>query len=384
MIGQTKKSLKLLNKNKNYFEDPNYFSSNYNMSSTFYNKNIIKYLSPNKNMIMSKSSSDFFSGDKPLFYNNNFLKLLQEKKLNLSKQLSSLLDNSNNENEQVEKTNKDNNLKKKKYYSLKDINVNSQNKENTLFNKIYKQSSDIKDSTLKNISRNKIKNNTNNITLLSKSNSFNIYNNNERRNKTNVKYLPLIKSFPSSQQILSPQGMTFYPKNINISTILKRTDTINIQKNNKDANNRINVKKSFLNESYNEKVKGNEKKKSIIKLDKNAQEIVIADLYDKLKDGKDLNKKSLKNIYKYIYNKKIKKKKKKDTINLIKDVQLLSDGFDINKVSKSIENIPNKEIKQIRNFKKINLELNRLDKKYAKDICEFKAKNQRNDGQEDY
>ena len=126
------------------------------------------------------------------------------------------------------------------------------------------------------------------------------------------------------------------------------------------------------------------KKKSFIKLEKNVHEIVISDLYDKLKGGKNLNRNSLKHISKYILHKKLKNSNKKDTINLIKDVQLLSDGFDINKVSKSIENFPNKEIKQIRNFKKINSELNKLDKKYVKDICEFKAKNQRNDGQEDY
>ena len=71
-------------------------------------------------------------------------------------------------------------------------------------------------------------------------------------------------------------------------------------------------------------------------------------------------------------------------MNLIKDVQLLSDGFDINKVTKSIENIPSKEIKQIKNFKKINNELKRLDKRYVKEICEFKARNQRNEGEEDY
>ncbi len=37
---------------------------------------------------------------------------------------------------------------------------------------------------------------------------------------------------------------------------------------------------------------------------------------------------------------------------------------------------------QIRNFKKINGELNKLDKKYVREICEFKARNQRNDVEE--
>ena len=120
-------------------------------------------------------------------------------------------------------------------------------------------------------------------------------------------------------------------------------------------------------------------------MDENIKKVVVSDLYDKLKDGKDINKNTLKHIYKYIYHKKLKKKNKKDTINLIKDVQLLSDGFDINKVTKSIEDIPSKEIKQIKqikNFKNINNELNILDKRYVKEICEFKARNQRNEGQE--
>ena len=61
----------------------------------------------------------------------------------------------------------------------------------------------------------------------------------------------------------------------------------------------INVQKSFLNKSYNEKVKENEEKKSFIKLEKNIHEIVISDLYDKLIYGKNLNKNSLKHISKY-------------------------------------------------------------------------------------
>ena len=78
-----------------------------------------------------------------------------------------------------------------------------------------------------------------------------------------------------------------------------------------------------------------------------------------------------------------KYKKKKNTVNIIKDIQILSDGFDINKVCKNIENIPNNEIKQIKNFKKINVELNKLDKEYVRQICQFKALNERNDAEEE-
>ena len=383
MIGKTKRSLKLLNKNKNYFEDPNYFSNNYNMSSTFYKNNSINYLTPNKKNIMSKSSSDFFIGDKHHFNNfnnfNNTLKILQEKKFNLSKKLSSLLNRSENKEETIENQNKNINLKK--YYSLLDIN-NNKNKISSLLNNIYKDSSS-KDNSLKYKTRNK--NKLKNIKIINKNNSLDIRN--EKNNINNLKILPSIKQTPHGQTIVSPQGMTFYPKNSDISNIFKKNvyKSVNIRTNKNDNDSsRLSVNKSLLNESYNENKIQNERKKNFIKLEKNVSKLVLSELYDKLKDGRNLNKNNLKNIYNYIHHKKLKNKKKKDTMNLIKDVQLLSDGFDINKVSKSIENIPNKEIKQIRNFKKINLELNKLDKKYVKDICEFKAKNQRNDGEEDY
>ena len=97
-----------------------------------------------------------------------------------------------------------------------------------------------------------------------------------------------------------------------------------------------------------------------------------------------MDKNQLKKIQKFIYqkHKQLKNKKDKDTVHFIKEVQLLSDGFDINKVCRSIETFPTKGIKQIKNFKKVNGELNRLDRRYVKDICEFKARNQRNDAEE--
>lgn len=91
MIGETKKSLKLLNKNKNYFEDPKFNK----MSSTFYKHYPNKYLTPNKNKIMNKSSSEFFLGKN----SNISLKFLQEKRNNLYRQFSNLLNKTDDKNE---------------------------------------------------------------------------------------------------------------------------------------------------------------------------------------------------------------------------------------------------------------------------------------------
>ena len=184
---------------------------------------------------------------------------------------------------------------------------------------------------------------------------------------------------------MSPDADTFYQKKSNFSSIFsKKNDNSGngTSKNNNDSS-RLSQRKLLFNESNNENKKENEQKsrnKSFEPLNK--KKLTTHDLYDIVKEGKKLNEKDIKNISKFIFQKHKQLKNKKDTVNFIKEVQILSDGFDINKVCKSIETIPNKEIMQIRNFKKINGELNKLDKKYVREICEFKARNQRNDVEE--
>ena len=383
MIKQTKRTIKLLNKNKNYFEDKKYFSCNINnnMSTTFYKNSISKskFLTPNKNCLkMSKSSSNFHFRDQSQFKFNNTLKLLQQRRLNLSKQLSSIIDNKN----KIQKIKIENFPKKN--YSLED---------NTNINPLIKNSNEpnSKDSIiLTNSGRNNNKNILTHLKEFHKSNSLNM-NNETFHNKfnQNSSNLPAIKKFPF-QQTNSGEGRGV-PSSKNFSNFLpqkekENSSNLTSSKNNNDSN-RSSLKKSLVNDLVSTNKKENIKRQSRNSklMDENIKKVVVSDLYDKLKDGKDINKNTLKHIYKYIYHKKLKKKNKKDTINLIKDVQLLSDGFDINKVTKSIEDIPSKEIKQIKqikNFKNINNELNILDKRYVKEICEFKARNQRNEGQE--
>ena len=371
MIKQTKKSLKYLNKNRNYFEDPYYFSNNYNLSSTFYKNNTSKFLTPSKRNVMSKSTCNFFIGDKHHFkyYTKyNTIELLQEKKKNLSKQLSALLDDENNKEQQKEK-------KLKKFFSQPD-NINY----NNIISLLQKNNNESysKENTLRN---SKSKNILNNIKIIQKKNKI------RNKNKYNLdicKYLPSIKQFPYGHA-MSPDADTFYQKKSNFSSIFsKKNDNSGngTSKNNNDSS-RLSKRKSLFNESNHENKKENEQKsrnKSFEPLNK--KKLTTHDLYDIVKEGKKLNENDLKNISKFIYQKHKQLKNKKDTVNFIKEVQILSDGFDINKVCKSIETIPNKEIMQIRNFKKINGELNKLDKKYVREICEFKARNQRNDVEE--
>ena len=72
----------------------------------------------------------------------------------------------------------------------------------------------------------------------------------------------------------------------------------------------------MLNDSSNDiKI---EKEKELKKISKSPYKnqnsiVIISDLYDKLKDGKNFNKNNLENIYKYIYQKNLRKKKKKSS-----------------------------------------------------------------------
>ena len=352
MINKTKCSIKLLDKNKKFFEDPYYFSNNYDFSTTFYKSNTSKFLTPNKKSIMSKSSSNFFFEEANHFnkYNNTSLKFLKEKKNNLSKKLYSLLEKT--EEKEQNKIPLEKNLK---YYNYNNIN--------SLYKKINNKPF-FKESLLKSHSRNlnkltKLKN-------LHKSNSLNANTNNLFNNKftSDNNNLPFIKKLAHDPS-LSGDFRGSLPIQSNYSSILSQKDkdkssNVPTSKNNNNSN-RTSFRKSINNnDSFIDKKKGKLSKtisKKKQKSQNNLKKIAISDLYDKLKDGKIKNKNSLKHIYKYIYQKNLTKKNKKDTMNLIKDVQLLSDGFDINKVTKSIENIRVKKLNKLKILKRLIMNL---------------------------
>lgn len=385
MIKQTKKSMKILTKNKSYFEDPNYFSNDY-ISSTFSNKKgKWKSYTPNKNIMMSKSTSNFFNNEKNFYSSKSTtLAFLQKKKKVLSDRLSSLKDDENN--------NKSSHLQK--YYYFLDRTNNKNTKSNadisSLFRKTYNESF-LKEKIFNDNQSDKKM--INNIRIIQQ--NFKIKNNGNNDNN-----FPIIKKIPIGNNI-SPNADTLCQKQSNYSNIFSKmmensnTNRKSINRNDSiRRNNSISVKndtlrlskrKSKLDESFLEEKNDNEIKNKNNSIELKNKKISVHDLYDIVKSGKDLDKNQLKKIQKFIYqkhNKQLKNKKDKDTVHFIKEVQLLSDGFDINKVCKSIETFPTKGIKQIKNFKKVNGELNKLDKRYVKEICEFKARNQRNDAEE--
>ena len=363
MIKQTKSSIRLLNNNINFFEDPNYFS-NKNFSATFYKNNIKNLLNTNKKKIMSKSSSDFFTGDKHIIYDIDkykTIKILEDTKRNLSNKLFPLFNINTKKNST--KINSSQDIKNISSL-IKKINIESQQKnKSNIFSNKEKAKSIEKSFTTKFNLKNKIKNK-------------NIF--------------PTLKKIPIQHCFTPSNDNLLHQRKSNISSFISHkfdNSSQNQSQNNNDSNP-LSLRKSLLNDSLNKKI--NESKKETPKkndiekrFSKNNKNAIISELYDIAKSQKELRKNDLEKIKNFLSKKENKYKKKKNTVNLIKDIQILSDGFDINKVSKNIENIPNNEIKQIKNFKKINVELNKLDKEYVRQICQFKAINERNDAEEE-
>ena len=362
MIKQTKSSIRLLNNNINFFENPNYFS-NKNLSATLYKNNTINILNSNKRKFMNKSSSDFFIDGKYNIYDKDkykTIKILQDTKRNLSNKL---------------------------FPSFK-VNIKNKSKKINLSQDNKNISSLIKKIKIEPKPKNKSDNFSNNIEKFkSIEKSFTTKFNLKKKNKN---LLPTLKKIPIHHCFTPQNDILFHQRKSNMSSYISHkfdNSSQNQSQNNNDSNP-LSLRKSLLNDSLNKKINESKnetpKEKNIEnRLSKNYKNAIISELYDIAKSEKELRESDLEKIKNYLSKKENKYKKKKNTVNLIKDIQILSDGFDINKVSKNIENIPNNEIKQIKNFKKINVELNKLDKEYVRQICQFKALNERNDAEEE-
>jgi len=356
MIKQTKSSIRLLNNNINFYEDPKYFS-NKNLSATFYKNNTKNFLNTNKKKFMSKSSSGFFTGNKHNIYDNDndkykTIKILQDTKRNLSNKLFPSFN--------IKAKKKINSSQDAKNFSslIKKINIESQQKNKS--NNIEKSKGIEKSYTNKYTLKNRYKN-----------------------------CLPTLKKIPI-QHCFTPKDNLLHQRKSNVSSFIshKLDNSSQNQSQNNNDSNPLSLRKSILNDSTNKKI--NESKRDTPqennierKFSKNNKNAIISELYDIAKSDKEIKENDLERIKNFISQKENKYKKKKNTVNLIKEIQILSDGFDINKVSKNIENFPDNEIKQIKNFKKINVELNKLDKEYVRQICQFKALNERNDADEE-
>lgn len=387
MIINTSHLLHELDKNKNYLEDPNYF--------TFYKKNNIKCLTPCKkagNKSMNKSSrSDFFIDEKNNFINKNkydTLRILTSKKNKLSKQLHSIYHESNNKKSKRIRKLKINNLISK-YDKYCDESYSKDNNSTTNLN-LYNSK----------ISTSQINNNSTHTIFFRKKNSKIL--------PSIKKYFPIhgfTKSSNSNSIVLQP--VTIEANKIKESDIISVTNKESILNNNNNIlNSEIDNSNNIISDNENNKKinqeidKINNNEKNIINTDsninkeinnnkeisnnnfikkENEKKIKISDLYDELKNLKKLNNEELKEIDTYINQKDIAYKKKKDTVNILKDAQLVIDDFDINPIAKNYFSIKCKENRNIKKFKKINLKMKNLDAKYLKELCHFKVKYGRND-----
>ena len=373
MIKCTKNLLHKLDKDKNYFDDPNYF--------TFYKNSYSKVLTPNRTIyqkVMNKSSkSDFFVAEKKHFLGKNkygTMNILKLKKNKLSKQLNSLLNDSNNK-------------KVRKIQSLRLNNINplldKNNRES--FTKEYNNSS------FKMKFYNSQLSNNHNIS----SNSMLIKKNN------NIKVFPSIKSYlpynsftRSSQDIIS--NSMIQPKlndknylrnkiqdSINMNTTSKEINLYSYINNETDDNIMSNNSNNIENINENNKrkscVKDFENDKNKVKEDNKKKVIIISNLYEEVKGGKILNKEKIKDINYYIKQRGVEYKKKKNIIKNLKDVKIILDKFDINRIAKDFREAKSIENTKIIKFKKMDKKLRKLDKKYLKDIIQFKAKNIKKD-----
>ena len=380
MIINTSHLLQELDKNKNYLEDPNYF--------TFYKKNNIKCLTPCRktgNKSMNKSSrSDFFIDEKNNFINKNkydTLRILSSKKDKLSKQLNSLYHESNNKKCKRIRRLKINNLISKydKYYD------ESYSKDNNSTMNLNLYNSKISTSQINNNSTHTIffrKNNSKALHSIKK--YFPFYGFTKSSNSNSIAFQPVtieankrkesdILSITNKESILNNNNNNNFNSEIDNSNV----NIISENENNKNINQEIDninnneIKIINTNSNINKDINNNEEIYD--------KKIKISDLYDEVKNLKNLNNEELKEIDTYINQKDIAYKKKKDTVNILKDAQLVIDEFDINPIARNYFSIKCKENSKIKKFKKINLKMKNLDAKYLKELCHFKAKYGRND-----
>ena len=414
MIRNTSGLLNKLYQNKNYLEDPNYF--------VYYRNRDMGYLTPNKKMdykLMNKSAkSDFFVGDKNHFLNKdkyNTMSILKLKRHNLSNQLNSILNESNakkskrikklrinNINPLIDKSNnetfsKDNNystmnlnfynskISNNHNYSTNNIFIERYTPKKILpsikkyfpYNAFTKSSNSnsiqqpillegnkfekkIKDSILiDNISKELYGNLNNKINLNNESDnhsSISSINNDDDNKNDNGKENDNIDEKENDNE--------------------KESEKNNEKENDKDNEEEKEKKKEKENDNIKENENEDTKENNIEKEEKNPKKIIIiSDLYNEVKDKRKINQENIKEIDTYINQQRLEYKRKKNTVAMLKEVQLLIDEFDINKIAKNYNEIKNEESKKIKILKKMDKKLKKLDKRYMQEIIKFKVKN---------
>ena len=424
MIKRTNSLLKQLERNKDYLENPSYF--------TLYKTNDIKCFTPSRrleNKSMDKSSrSDFFLNNKSHIVNKDkydTLRILKLKKIDLSKQLNSLMrESTKRKSKRIKKLrinnispiyDKNNNESYSKDNSTLNINFynskissnknNMSNNTNTIFfrknnkkvlpsikkyfpfygftnssnsNSIIIQPKKLEENKMKESEIIDITKKDNNIINNSNSELDNNINNNnihdEISNKNINNNISMDNEYNINSEIKHDFSNDLENKEIhkNINNYIDKSNTKinnsqNIENNDKDSidNNNENIdienkKSNIINNK--EKEKGKDK------------QVILSDLYEGIKYFKKLNDSEIKDIDTYINQKDIEYKRNKDTIKLIKEAQLTIEQLDINKIAKNYMDVKNKGYNKIKNIKKIDIKFKKLDRKYIQDICEFNIK----------
>ena len=323
MIKETKLSLNKLKNNKNYFEDPNYFT---------------KTFSDNR----SKTQIKFYT-----FYKNNKKDDLYKTKLNDTSVTTYFQDRINN--------NSKNSYQISNYSKIKNTSKIQKNenkyKNNTKYQNFRKIISSFCENSknnsnilVKNYTRNSFNTNkTSNMLLSTKSLETKRQSKNENSDNTE-------RPFPQiSSNVISPlpkSSTVFQSFKDEISSIKKSSPLIIFEN--------LKAKK--------------------IKIPKQPK---IYEIYNKIKSDGEISENNYRKISNYYKGKDIGKKSKKNTVEIIRDTKLISDDFDINKVTCPL--FEEQQVKLINQFQRTNSELYNLEKNYIKSICQYKAKYKRNE-----
>ena len=361
MIKDINNLLNILNENKDYLEDPKYFS--------FYRNTDRKSFTPNKkiqqHLMNNSTKSDFFIGDKNHFLRKDkydTMRILKLKKQNLSKQLNSLLNESNN----------------KKSKRIKKLRINNINPLVDKFgNESYSKENNYSTMNM-NFFNSKISNIHNNS-----SNSLFIQKHDNKKILPSIKNYYPYNAFTKSSISNNMQQPISLEENKNLN---KKRESFNLDNTSNELNLNLYLNDETDNESEssiksNDNQKNNEENKESDLKDEEKEKkvIIISDLYDEVKDLKNLNDERIKEINAYINQRDIEYKRNKSTVKILEDVQLVIDEFDINKIAKNFNEIKKKEYVKVKTFKKMDKKLKKLDKKYIKEIVKFKARNMKSD-----
>ena len=322
MIKETKLSLNKLKNNKNYFEDPDFFTQ------TMYNN---RSKTQNKFYIIYKNRKNNFLNNSKL-NNASLTTYFQDKSKNSNSKDSFQISNYNKEKkDEIQKfdNNYNDNIKPQKFRKIISKFNEKINNLNILAKKYVRNSFEI----------NKINNIKSSKNLEIKRQS----KNEDKEFNYTEKHLPKVSSNIFTPLPKSPKAFQSY------------RDESNIKKHSKI---------SLFENLKTKKIKFQKQPK-------------IYEIYNKIKNNGEISETNYRKINIYYKGRDLEAKNKKNAVEIINDIKLISDDFNINKLNNPL--IGEKQIQLFKKFRKTNSELNNLDKDYVRAICQYRAKNERNE-----